>query len=307
MKKNKYRLEEYIITEYGGFLFTWEMHIALGSQLSGNCFIIGNILIFDPCNHQEDGYLKLEFHEHYMKLPVWNKTLYYCKSFSLQDVKTGQQLSNYFNQQIANKGKISIGPVKMAEGSIYRLGRYKIMADENTNLTWQTYEGLNKIIGGQCIIESCILFIGPKDYESYESQSKREWLSRQRLLPKWDKTFAWSHLKVLHRCRQGKEVKKSIPFIWKSEVMNIRITTPLPLSKSQEPINERSKKFHSSSFEHLKMLRHHFAGWKEWRDRLSPLLIDGLLVGFRIFISNMEKSAHWFIRIKEYFRNYNKK
>ncbi|MCJ7773385.1 MAG: hypothetical protein MUP22_09665 [Desulfobacterales bacterium] len=301
MKKNKYRLEEYIITEYGRFLYTWEMHIALGVQRGGNCFTIGNILVFEPCNHEEAGYLKLEFHEHLMKLPVWDKTLYYCMSYSLQDVNTGQKLSNYFNRQIVNKGKITIGPVKIDEPCLYRLGRYKIIFDENNKVSWQTYGAPNKTIGGQCITESYILFIGRKDYDSYESQNKREWLSRQRLLPKWDKTFAWSHWKVLHRCRQRKEIKKSSPFIWKSEGMNIHRTNPMPLSKSQEPIT----KFQPSSFEHPKMLRHYFAGWKEWWNHLSPLLTDSLLIGFRIFISFMEKIAHWFRKIKEYFRKYN--
>jgi len=307
MKKNKYRLEEFIITEYDKFLFTWEMHIAIGAQRSGNCFIIGDILVIGHWNHEEAGYLILEFHEQLMKLPVWNKTRYYCLSSSLRDVNTGQKLSNYFNRQQVKEDKISIGPVKIPESGIFRLGRYKIIVEENSNVSYQTYEGLNKTIGGRCVTESGILFIGSKEYDLYESQSKKEWISRLKLLSQWDKTFAWSHWRVLQSCQQGKELKKSSLFIWNSEDMKICITNNIPLSKSQKHKKESSTKILSLNFERLKMSWYHFAKWKEWWARLSPLLTDGLLVGLRIFLFFMEKIAHWSRRIKEYFRKYSKK
>lgn len=72
----KYRLGEFIIIEHSRVFLTWVTHIALGDQRSGKCFIIGNILVIGPWDHEEAGYLKLEFHEHLMKLPPWNKTRY---------------------------------------------------------------------------------------------------------------------------------------------------------------------------------------------------------------------------------------
>ncbi|MBU0464744.1 MAG: hypothetical protein KKD21_08320, partial [Proteobacteria bacterium] len=136
-------MEDYIITEYDRLMYTWEMNIALGEHRIGNCFIVGNILIIEPCSHEKDGCLKLEFHERLIKLPFWNKTRYYCFSPALRDVKTGQNLSNYFNQQQANKDKIAIGPVKILEPGIFRLARYKIIIEKNGTVSWQIYEELN--------------------------------------------------------------------------------------------------------------------------------------------------------------------
>lgn len=136
-----------------------------------------------------------------MKLPVWNKTRYYCLISVLRDVNTGQRLSNYFKYRRINEDKISIGTVNIHEPGIFRLGRYKIIVEKNSNVSWQIYEGLNKIVGGQCFTESGILFIGSQEYDLFESQNKREWFSRLKLLPQWDKTFAWSHREVLRSCR----------------------------------------------------------------------------------------------------------
>jgi hypothetical protein len=307
MEKSKYRLDEFIITEYDRFLLTWEAHIAIGAQRSGNGFIIGDILVIGHWNHEEAGYLKLEFNEKMMKLPVWNRTRYYCLSSSLRDVNTGQKLSDYFNRQQVNKDKISIGPVKIPEPGIFRLGRYRIIVEENSKISWQTYEGLNKTIGGPCVTESGILFIGSKKNDLYESRSKKEWFSKLKLLPQWDKTFAWSHWRVLRSCRPGKELNKSRSFIWNSVDAKIRITNNMALSKRQEHKKERSIKILPSNFERLKMSWYQAVKWKEWWDRLSPLLIDGLLVGLRIFLFIIEKIAHWLRKIEEYFREHSKK
>ena len=307
MKRNKYRLEEFIITEYDKFLFTWESHIAIGAQRSGNCFIIGDILVIDHWDHEEAGYLILEFHEQLMKVPVWNKTRYYCLSSSLRDVNKRQKLSNYFNLQQVKEDKISIGPVKIPEPGIFRLGQYKIIVEENSNVSWQTYEGFNKTIGGRCVTESGILFIGSKEYELYESQSKKEWHSRLKLLPQWDKTFAWGHRRVLQSCHQEKEIKKLSSFVWNSEDIKICKTNNIRFSKSQEHQKDRSTKILSLNFDSLKMSWYHFAKWKEWWARLSPLLIDGLLVGLDIFLFFMGKIAYWSRRIIEYFRKHRKK
>ena len=91
----KYRLGEFIIIEHRGVLLTWVTHIALGAQRSGRCFIFGNILVIGPWDREEAGYLILEFHEHLMKLPAWNKTSYYCFASSLRKVGTEQIIKIY--------------------------------------------------------------------------------------------------------------------------------------------------------------------------------------------------------------------
>ena len=76
--------------------YGWETHFNFGVQRSGKCYIFGNILIFGNWSHEESGYLQLEFSELLQKLPVWNRTHYYCFASELLDVSTGQSLTNDF-------------------------------------------------------------------------------------------------------------------------------------------------------------------------------------------------------------------
>ena len=57
MIKKEYRLEDYIITEYDRFMYTWEMNMVLGEHRVGNYFIIGNILIMETWGHKKNGCL----------------------------------------------------------------------------------------------------------------------------------------------------------------------------------------------------------------------------------------------------------
>ena len=89
MYKAIYSLGEYRITVYENGSLWWQTHSHFGVQRSGKCFILGDILIIGHWSHEESGYLKLEFFEQLQKLPVWNKTRYYCFAFELLDVSTG--------------------------------------------------------------------------------------------------------------------------------------------------------------------------------------------------------------------------
>jgi hypothetical protein len=300
MKKNRYRLDEFIITEYDNLLFTWEMHIAIGAQRSGNCFVIGNILILGPWSHEDAGYLKLEFHEQLMKLPVWNRTQYYCFSSDLRDTGTGQRVSDYFVRQQTGKDKIPTVPVKISEPGIFRLERYKLIVEERTDISWQTYEGLNKIIGGSCVTESGIIFIGSKTCDLNENQSKREWFRRLSLLPQWDKTFAWGRRTVLRNCLPEKERKKSVSFI-KPEKINVCIGTDAPFSKSREHKSEKTSETLPPNSERSKISWHQSPKWKEWRDHLSLVLTVGLFAGLQISLFVIKNIAYLFRKIKEYF------
>jgi hypothetical protein len=218
--KRAYRLGEYRITEYENGLLRWETHSHFGVQRSGKCFILGNVLIIGNWSHEEIGYLKLEFFEQLQKLPVWTKTRYYCYAFELLDVVTMQSLTDGHLEQslrsinnTALKSKISISP------GTFRLGRYRITATDNGAVSWQTYEGLDRVVGGPCIIESDILFIGPQEYDE-GNQSKREFLNKLNQLPRWDKTIAWCRGMVLRNCLQQQETKKPD-------------TTPITIPQSQ--------------------------------------------------------------------------
>lgn len=276
MIKNKYRLEEYIITEYDRCFFTWEMNIVLGEHMTGNGFIVGNIFIIEPKGHEKDGCLKLEFHKHLMKLPVWEQTRYYCLSSSLRNVDTGKNLVGYFNRQQVKQSKITAAPVRILEPGIFCLDQYKIRIDANGDVSWQIYEGLNRINGGACIIESGFLYIGSKEYDFYESQSKREWLTKLRLLPKWDKTFGWGQWNTLRTCpRQKKE--KSAPFFLHSEHMKISIP------ENMRPEKNKEKKQEVNLLTSIYELLYQPAKWKTLWVRLFLMFIDGFQFCVRIF------------------------
>lgn len=198
--ENIYRLGEYRITEYENGLLQWEKLFNFGVQRSGKCFILGNILIIGHWGHEEVGYLQLEFFEQLEKLPAWNKTRYYCFSSELLDVSTGQSLTNDFLERyIALTSSTGSKPLMNMSPGMFRFGRYQITIDDNGKVSWQTYGGLDRVVGGQCAVESGLLLIGPHEYDE-GNQIKREFLNKLNQLPKWDKSMAWCRSLVLRPC-----------------------------------------------------------------------------------------------------------
>jgi len=304
MNEIKYRLGEFIIVEHSGVLLTWVTHIALGAQRSGRCFIVGNILLIGSLDREEAGFLKLEFNEHLMKLPAWNKTRYYCFASSLRKVGTEQSLTTYLIEQLSID-KIGMGAVNITVPGTFRLGRYKITVDENSIVSWQTIGDLNRTIGGTCFIESGILFIGPKENELDEGQSRKIFFNELKLLPQWDKTFAWGHYGSLRICKESKS-RKPYKAIWKPEYVKTYITTNMPFLQSQELRKEKSSELKVSVFEWLKMAWYRVVEWKVW-GRLTGLIIAGIFFGWRIFMFSIEKIAFLSHRKIERFRKHRSK
>lgn len=301
MEKKEFRLEDYIIAEYDRFMYTWEMNMVLGQHRVGNCFIVGNLLILDPWSHEKDGCLKLEYYGRLRKLPIWNKSRYYCFSPSLRNVSTGQPLSNYFNRQQVNKDKIPVESVKTLEAGCFRLARYKLIVEENGIVSWQIYEGLNKIRSGPCVIESGILFLCPKHHAVYESQNKKEWVARLRSMPKWDKTFAWGHWNILRACVQEKERKKLVPLPWNSGLKKKRLSDNMQCSKGQDRKEESIAKALLTDIWRLRTPLYDAIKLKNLWDRFSPLVMDGLQFGSCIFLYFFKKIGLWVTKSKIFF------
>ena len=304
MNEIKYRLGEFIIVEHSGVLLTWVTHIALGAQRSGRCFIVGNILLIGSLDREEAGFLKLEFNEHLMKLPTWDKTRYYCFASSLRKVGTEQNLASYLKEQLSID-KIGMESVNITGLRTFRLDRYKINVGENSIISWQTIGELNRTIGGRCFTESGILFIGPKENELDEAQSRKIFLKELKLLPQWDKTFAWGHYRTLRICEESK-ARKSYKAIWKPEYMKTYITNNVPFLHCQEFRKEKNSELKFSVFDWIKTTWHHFVDWKGW-GRLASLIIAGTFFGFRIFIFIIEKIVFLSQRIIERFRKHRSK
>ena len=295
----KYRLGEFIIIEHSGVLLTWVTHIALGAQRSGRCYIVSNILVIGSLDREEAGFLKLEFHEQLMKLQPWDKTRYYCFASSLRKVGTEQPLTSYFTEQLS-VDKIGIEAVNINVPSKFRLDRYRITVNENSIILWQTIGELNRTIGGRCFTESGILFIGPKENELDEGQSRKIFFNELKLLPQWDKTFAWGHHGSLRICEKSKP-RKSYKAIWKPEYMKTCITNNMPFLHRQEFRKERNSELKVSVFDSLKMTLHRIIGWKVW-SRLASLIIAGTFFGYRIFMYIIEKIVFLCRKIIERFR-----
>ncbi len=297
----KYRLGEFIIIEQSGVLLTWVTHIALGAQRSGRCFIVGNIFVIGPLEREEAGYLKLEFHEFLMKLPVWDKTRYYCFASSLKSVGTEQSLSSYFTDPLSID-KIEMEAVNNTLPSTFRLDRYKITVGENSIISWQTMGELNRTVSGKCFTESGILFIGPKEKESDENQSRKTFFNELKLLPQWDKNCAWGYSGSLRVCTESK-FRKPYKNILKSEYVKTCITNNIKFLKSQGLRKERRSGFKVSGFEWLKTVWHRIAEWRVWR-RLTSLVIASIFYGFRFFMFIVKKIAFLSHKIKESFRKH---
>ena len=297
INETTYRLGEYRIMEYENSLLRWETHSNFGVQRSGKCFILGNVFIMGNWSYEEAGYLKLEFFEQLQKLPVWTKTHYYCYAFELLDVVTMQSLTNgYLEESLRSINNTALKSRKSISPGTFSLGRYRITATDNSAVSWQTYEGLDRVVSGPCVIESDILLIGPQECDE-GNQSKREFLSKLNQLPIWDKTIAWCRGMVLRNCLQQQETEK--PDI-----------TPITIPRSQgakedhffaENCSEISPSRHQETLKRLLMLGSKWQktlwslidGVNGWLKYLIPLFVAGLLLGLVLLWYSAEKKSHF--------------
>lgn len=305
IKQTRYRLSEIIVTEHGAVLYTWQMHTALGIQRSGRCFIIGNILALGRCDHEEPGFLKFEFHEQLRKLPPWNKTRYYCSLSDLLKVDSAQSLSGDILERLAIEKKYH-KPDSITDPRAFRLSRYKITVDKDSLISWKTFGEPNRTVGGECFVESGILFLGPEKDAPDEGQSKQKFFADCKLLPRWDKTFAWAHHGSLVDCCESVP-PKSYAAAWEPEHMKPYLAKALSFSKIQhrEFGKDNIPALKASGFEWLKTAWYRIAAWKVW-GRLMLFIIGGMILGFRFVMFIAEKISVLSRRVMERFRRYRK-
>lgn len=292
--ENIYRLGEYRITEYENGLLRSEKLFNFGVQRSGKCFILGDILIIGHWGHEEVGYLQLEFFEQLAKLPAWNKTRYYCFAFELLNISNGQTLTNDYLESILisiNSASLKF-EINFSTGT-FRLGRYQITVNDDGEVSWQTYGGLNRVVGGRCVFESGLLLIGPQEHEdSY--QSKREFLSKLTQLPKWDKAMAWCRSLVLRPCHvEVQQIKNPDSTNLHQYIMDEHSfdekSSALNLNQYKEP----SKRLLRLSFKWLETAWHRIRGGKRWLKYLIPLFVVGLMLGLVLLWYSVEKKSHF--------------
>ncbi|MGB3222660.1 MAG: hypothetical protein WBB23_07645 [Desulforhopalus sp.] len=254
MLKNEisYKLDEFVIIEQGGVLLTWVKHMPFGSQRSGKCYRLDNILVILPWDHEGPGFLKWEFNEYSMKLPRWTKTHYYCFASTLRQVGIAQSLSTEAIRQIAG-GESSHELVKVDESRSFQLNRYKITLHNNNIISWLTIGGFNKTIGGTCFIESDIIFLGPQENES-DTKQRRLFFAEFKLLPLWNKTVAWGHAGSLKICEKFKNQKSSYSAAWNPEPTKVSLKDNINLLQSEGLNKEKFREIKESGIDWLKKI-----------------------------------------------------
>lgn len=306
ISESRYRLGEFMITEHGSVLLTWAAHIAVGDQLSGECFVVGDILVIGPCEREESGYLKLEFHEHLMRLPAWNKTRYYCFLSDIREVGSGQSIAGDLIRRLA-AGNVDAKAGDIAGQGTFRLGQYEIAADENGTISWKTVGQSNTTSGGRCFIESGVLFLGAKEYESDGEQNRQKFSAGLKLLPQWDRTLAWGDYRHRMSCKEPERLKEHAAF-WRPEhVRDVKtfITNNTLFSKGQHFRKEKISEIKSSGMEWFKKAWHSVVASEIWGSLKSLIVRGGLLI-LRALIFVLAAIAELTIRAIERLREYYK-
>jgi len=310
MFKSVYRLGEYQIAEDEHGLLRWETHCNFGMQRSGKCYIFGNILILGKWSHEESGYLQLEFSELLQKLPIWNRSHYYCFISELLDVSRGLSITNDFleNYNVLTRSTISTPLMNLIPG-IFRLGRYQITVVDNAEVSWQTHESLNRVVGGQCVIESDVLFIDAQKYES-RNQNKREFLNKLNQLPKWDKTMAWCRSYALRPCNVEAPKTENHNFASPDEfIMDEYSFDEKPSSPSLDQLHfnqnkEPPKRLLHLNFKWVETVWCWICGGRRWLKYLIPLFLVGLLLGLVMIWYSIEKKSLFHHSGKQHHREH---
>jgi hypothetical protein len=169
----------------------WTSHTGFAVQISGPCYIYGNVLLMGDRHDEENGFMKSEFLDYLKNLPLWNGTRYYCFSSAIMDTATGGHLSEERLQRLT---RLRTGPgfdaIVDGKAETFKLGKYQISISIKGDIKWKSYSGISQIIEGPVLIESDILFIGPKLCDAPE-KSKREFIHTLQSLPKWNRTTFW--------------------------------------------------------------------------------------------------------------------
>jgi hypothetical protein len=97
--------------------------------------------------------------------------------------------------------------------AIYKLGEYKIIQSNTSELRWETHFGLAEQQDGRCFKKGMILFIGPAE-NNYSGFLKREFLDHLKPYPSWLKTKYYCKGLEVYHCKTGKRVTKKEMLLW---------------------------------------------------------------------------------------------
>ena len=84
-----YKLDRYKITEMNNGQLFWKSPSGLGTLKKGRCHIKGIILFLEPGETEQSSLLKREFMQQLIRLPDWERTKYFCPSYTIYYSNTG--------------------------------------------------------------------------------------------------------------------------------------------------------------------------------------------------------------------------
>ena len=248
-----------------------------------------------------------EFLDQLKKLPSWDKTLYYCFFSELLEVKTGRRLTADLVKQMSfgmNTRQAETEGLKGLKPGLYRIDRYRISVNDDRTISWHTPGGMNRIIGGQGIIESRILFLGPV-VGSELKQNKQEFLHHLSRLPQWTITTVWCRHSALRSCQEKQQVKTPGEISTQPKKFIEPVGLEHPSISTQSPKKEPPLKQPSSDFTFLKSLPSFsfwlnkfkrprfswpwFYGKKFWLTGLIFFVLAGLIIGVIIAFHALEE------------------
>jgi hypothetical protein len=307
MKTAEYKLDECRIIEDESGRLRWEMHHGFGVQRWGMCIIYEDILIMGPCIHKEVGYLKGDFLERLTKLPFWNKTKFYCIASDLFDVSSGQSLNEGWTDHIPSTRGIARTRTQAPKDELpgtFRLGKYKIIVARNSQVSWKTFEGMNRVVGGQCTIQSGVLLIGPKQYET-GAQRRCEFLKELHEMNPWQRTGIWSHSFALRPCGSATQIGRlnviGDKATWCDHKYPEHHTFSTLWKEGQKSLWPQGIKLKTPSWPQLRLpssLKFRKPSWllhsrKEIRFvLLIPLLLAALIFGLVLILDSVKETSH---------------
>jgi hypothetical protein len=84
-----YKLDRYKITEMNNGQLFWKSPSGLGTLKKGRCHIKGNILFLEPGETEPSSLLRRQFIQQLIRLPDWERTKYFCPSYTIYYSNTG--------------------------------------------------------------------------------------------------------------------------------------------------------------------------------------------------------------------------
>jgi hypothetical protein len=209
MEGNPFKLGEYRITDFGSGVLYWEAHVDFGTQKSGRCFQVGEVLVLGEPEKEKSGFLKGEFLDSLRKLPSWSQTRYYCLSTQLRRVQGGGMPDHTLFEKMTTRrhpGRVASEWIGADKSGPFRLGRYRIDVTRDHGLTLQTWREGRTVVAGGCSLQGGILVIEPSQGLGGEQDGK-EFNHHLRRLPPWRETLLWCRQDVLRQTQAPIEIR----------------------------------------------------------------------------------------------------